>query len=532
MNSEQEHNIVFIVIDTHRRDRLGMYGYNRNTSPNLDEFASGAIIYEHAVSPAQWTIPAHASMFSGEYPSTHLTTQSGHSLDPYFRTLAEWLSVADYRRIGFCNNPLVGVIDNGLKRGFETFYNYGGAFPSIPAREAKGIVASLSKGWERYTQLLRRISYPIQNAVARSEKVLNFSLNPIFVPLWTSLANFKGNTARSIEDVTTYLEKKVRQDKFDKHFVFVNLMETHLPFTPPESFVSRFVPYLKTEHAARDFMRVYNTKALRWLLPMEEPFSELEFRTLSDFYDAEVAYQDHLLENLLIELNTPYHQENTMVIIVADHGEMLGEHQFMGHSFRVFQELVQVPLVIRYPGGPQGRRVPDVISTNQLFHTVLDFSGVLTEVGEKIGDMDDLYSQVNQFSLLNHRVQKRSKTKAAFSEAYPPDNVIKILEKHEPKLIDDFQVRSTFRAAYDQYGHKLIRADGFSDSVYNIAVDKSEQNKIEIVKDDPSFEFLSNALDRFQDLSRSRQPEQWSRSGVNLDDEVLRQRLRNLGYLE
>jgi uncharacterized sulfatase len=532
MNSEQKHNIVFIVIDTHRRDRLGMYGYNRNTSPNLDEFASKATIYDHAVSPAQWTIPAHASMFSGEYPSTHLTTQSGHSLDPYFRTLAELLSLADYRRIGFCNNPLVGVIDNGLKRGFDTFYNYGGAFPSIPARDAKGVIASLSKMGERYTQLLRRISYPIQNAVARSEKVLDFSLNPIFVPLWTSLANFKGNTARSIEDATTYLRKEVGGDDSDQHFVFMNLMEPHLPFTPPEPFVSRFVPYLKKEHAARDFMRVYNTKALRWLLPMDEPFSELEFRTLSDFYDAEVAYQDHLLGSLLNELNSFYHRENTMVIIVADHGEMLGEHQFMGHSFRVFQELIQVPLVIRFPGDCQGERVPDVISTNQLFHTVLDYAGVLTKEMEKLGNVDDLFSQVYQLSLLSHRVQKRAKNNAAFSESYPPDNVIKILEKHDPQLIDGFQARSTFRAAYDQFGYKLVRADGFSDSMYNIDVDKSERDEIENIKSNPNYKFLSNALDRFMELSKSRQPEQWSRSGVDLDDEALRQRLRNLGYME
>ena len=118
-------NFIFLILDTHRRDRLGMYGFPGSVSPNLDDFARRSIIFANAVSPAQWTIPSHASMFSGEYPATHQTTQSSQSLDPFFMTIAEYLSEAGYRNTAFCNNPLVGVLDNGLKRGFDRFYNYG-----------------------------------------------------------------------------------------------------------------------------------------------------------------------------------------------------------------------------------------------------------------------------------------------------------------------------------------------------------------------------------------------------------------------
>jgi arylsulfatase A-like enzyme len=140
--------------------------------------------------------------------------------------------------------------------------------------------------------------------------------------------------------------------------------------------VKRFVPYLKEEPQAESFMRVYNSKALHWLLPMNEPFSKIESQTLSDFYDAEVAYQDRLLSQLFDELETTYHRENTLVILVSDHGEMLGEQQFMGHSFRVFQELIQVPLVIRFPRSYQEKRIQNVVSTSQLFHTILDYADV------------------------------------------------------------------------------------------------------------------------------------------------------------
>ena len=145
--TEQRPNIIFIVLDTHRLDRLGCYGYPRGVSPNLDAFAQTATIFDSAISPAQWTIPTHASLFSGEPASVHMTVQSGDILDARFQTLAQRLRASGYRTIGFCNNPLVGVINNGLRRGFETFYNYGGAIPSVPPKAARRVFAPFSKLW-------------------------------------------------------------------------------------------------------------------------------------------------------------------------------------------------------------------------------------------------------------------------------------------------------------------------------------------------------------------------------------------------
>ena len=177
-----------------------MYGYKRDVSPNLDNFAAASTVFENAISPAQWTVPSHASMFTGEYVNTHLTTQPGHSLDYHFKTIAEILSTNGYQSTGFCNNPLVGVLDNDLKRGFDTFYNYGGAIQTRPVRDTYLLLKPLSSLWSRYTQLLRKISYPIQNLFAQSDRMFQLSLRPAVVPLWTKLANFKGDTGKSLQD--------------------------------------------------------------------------------------------------------------------------------------------------------------------------------------------------------------------------------------------------------------------------------------------------------------------------------------------
>ena len=89
-------NILFIILDTQRRDRLGIYGHQVDTSPNLDEFAQNTTIFERGISPAQWTIPAHASIFTGLYPSTHQLTQAFQQISGEHPTLAEILQVADY----------------------------------------------------------------------------------------------------------------------------------------------------------------------------------------------------------------------------------------------------------------------------------------------------------------------------------------------------------------------------------------------------------------------------------------------------
>ena len=519
-------NIVFIVLDTHRQDRLGVYGYDKPTSPNIDKFADNATVFEMAISPGQWTIPAHASMFSGEYPTTHMTVQSADALDSRFRTLAERLGEHGYHTTGFCNNPLVGVLNNGLKRGFQTFYQYGGAVPTVPERKVSAWRKPFHKLWTQYTRILRKISYPIQNLVAQRDGAFHFALNPLLVPLWSRYANFKGDTEQSIQDTNEYL----RAYKFENTetsekplFLFVNLMETHLPYTPPDKYIKQFAPIVKRDRAAQDFIRKYNTLALRWLLPMEKPFSELEYETLSGMYDAEVAYQDAQIAQLLDTLDTPYHRKNTMVIIVGDHGEMLGEHQIMGHGLGAYQPLVHVPLLIRFPGQTEGKRVRAPVTTTHLFHTSLHAAGVdvlETEYSNEI----DIASM--SFAQWYHNPEKPSGH--IYTEAYPPQNVISIMEKLEPGLLEAYHSRETVRGVYRKT-HKYIQTENIGDDIFDLEADPDENYPLE----DPALrERFQRNLGEYLERATSRRPENFQRGGVNLDDDTLRQRMRGLGYIE
>ncbi len=513
-------DIFFVVLDTHRLDRLGCYGYGRGTSPNLDDFARRATLYENAIAPAQWTIPSHASMFSGELPAAHQTIQASDALRPVFPTLAELLGRRGYQSVGFCNNPLVGVLDNGLKRGFDRFHNYGGPLPNPPSSNGHSLFTSLYRG---YRSLLERVAHPIQQTIAASADVFQSILHPRLVALWTRYANFKGNTAASIADVARYWRSLPRHQR-PPQFVFLNLMETHLPYMPPAEFQRRYAPIVKDEPAAREFMRIYNTQALRWLLPLAEPYSEVEAQTLSQMYDAEVAYQDHLLAPLLAWLDAPEQRENTLVVIVADHGEMLGEHRYMGHGLSVFEELVHVPLMVRYPGQVEGERRKEAVSTRQLFHTLLEGAGITQVAREETSPVETA-----PLSLRSRITFDAQHPAPVVSEAYPPANVIQILRRRDPALLRAFQCEAVQRAVY-ALPYKLTHIEGVGERLYDLVDDPHED--VPLANHEDVVQKLKAVLQSHLAMAAARRPTQARSATGNLHDPQVMDRLRGLGYME
>ncbi len=113
-------SVLLVVMDTVRADRLSAYGYGRPTTPELDAFAREAIRYARFYSTSSWTLPGHASLFTGQYPVQHGATQEHLRLDRDAATLAEILRNAGYETFGASANPVVGSI-SGLDQGFREF---------------------------------------------------------------------------------------------------------------------------------------------------------------------------------------------------------------------------------------------------------------------------------------------------------------------------------------------------------------------------------------------------------------------------
>lgn len=508
-------NILFIVLDTMRRDRLSIYGHDRETSPQLDAFAQDATLFERAVSAAQWTVPSHASMFTGVYPSTHGLTQADGMLPRAYPALAELLRGVGYETVAFCNNPLVGVLNNGLQRGFTRFYNYASAAPFRPIEQQR------SRLQRETLHLFRRyLARPLGNQFAHSDFLFRMSLNPVFVPFWTRLINYKGNSAHSIDDLIGYWAQQKSGGAEKPLFAFLNLMGSHLPYNPPQDVLDRVAPEIRHDRHTYSFMRRFNAEAARWASPTDPPLKDWEQETLNHFYDAEIASQDQHLGRLLKWLKDSGTLDNTMVVICADHGEGHGDHDFIGHGFVVNQELVHVPLMIHYPERyPAGKRIMNTVSTRRLFHTVLEAADVKPPEADNI-------AQLSLSSVVNDGIDVEKNI--AMAEAFPPLTFLNVIQHRNAPIIQKMRLQNVRRALYQDH-HKLTVIGQQVDGLFDIAADPSEVQSI-AASQAPTLSAMQRMLIAQVNKAESQRIE--SAPTTNEVDESVVDHLRALGYIE
>lgn len=510
-------NVLFIILDTQRRDRLSLYNNRVETSPNLDEFAQSATIYERGIAPAQWTIPAHGSMFTGVYPTTHQLTQAYQKLSGSHPTLAEILQVADYHTVAFCNNPLLGLLDHNLQRGFDGFYNYAGAASNRPAEKLNLPIL------KQFKTQFRRLATFVTNQFANNDLMFRTATNPLLVPIWSRLVNFKGQTGRSIDDLIAYWEQHHAGGADKPLFAFLNLMGTHTPYRPPNNYLDHIAPNLRHDKQVRQFIADFNANAADWLSPTEKPLEDWQHHALNGYYDAEIAHQDVQLGRLFKYLKKSGALDDTLVIIAADHGEGHGDHNYMGHSFVVFQELVHVPLIVHYPEQFPAKWVSTNVSTRRIFHTILD----ITETQPPLAD-DDPNADIQGLSLVQTLNGKPdTEGDVAYAEAFPPMTMLNLLKRNKPQLIKDRQLTEVRRGVYDG-NYKLALVGDKVESLFDVAQDPAEiadisTNNPEIATD------LQYKIQAFVHQAQAQRLDGVHESDVSAD--VL-ENLQALGYID
>jgi arylsulfatase A-like enzyme len=328
---------VFLVsLDTTRADHLSLYGYGRPTSPNLEKLAADALVFTQARSAAGWTLPGHASMLTGMYPSRHGAHLAGgwlpgESIDGRRNvafplsadkvTLAEALRDRGYTTGGFVANFSYLYRDFGLAQGFSLY------------DDAPG--------------LLLRVRPPAVRFAQRFAP--GFCLKPY-------------RTARDMNRLA--LEWLDRAPAGRPVFMFVNYMEPHQPWLAPPPH-DRWVSELPQARslATKDLY----THEVKNFTPEEVAFIQAN-------YDGQLAAMDEALGELVAELKARGRYERALIIVTADHGELLGEHGFVGHMGRMLYEpLLHVPMVVKFPGADHPRgRVDTPVQTLDVTPTALD----------------------------------------------------------------------------------------------------------------------------------------------------------------
>ncbi|MBN1654927.1 MAG: sulfatase [Deltaproteobacteria bacterium] len=296
-------NLILISIDTLRRDRLGVYGYEKATSPVIDRLAAESVVFDTAISAQTNTAPSHATIFTGLFPGSHGILRNGMRLKEKVPTMASILKEEGYATGGFISGWTL-TPHTDLQRGFD---EYNAAFSG--SRREGEITWALAKRWLR--------------------------------------------------------DKGEGEKPF---FLFLHLFEPHFPYVPPAQYALRFLPEQSRLEAPDERDNLPGLKIKLKLEPKEE--REYEAR-----YNGEVLFSDIIVERLLNELKRTRIQENTLMILLSDHGETLFEREWVAdHGGRVYDEQLRVPLIVHFPDKKwAARRIEQQVTLVDVLPTVLDF---------------------------------------------------------------------------------------------------------------------------------------------------------------
>lgn len=318
-------NVFLIVLDTVRADHLSAYGYGRRTSPNIDRLAAAGVLYEDCISAGSWTLPAHASLFTGLFPRDHHTTSESWTLDDSYDTLAEELGKSGYRTAGFSNNVWTNDT-SGLKQGFDTF------------REM----------WRGQAVRDQGISF--------DDPAVDMG------------------AAETNQQIFQWLDGL--PDKTRPFFVFINYFEPHLPYRPPRPHDNDFLPEGVDQETVRRLRSFYSPREYGYILGVPwMKVSEKELEILTALYDGEIAYVDSIVGQLVEGLRSRDLLDDTLLVITSDHGEHLGEHRMLSHKLSVYDPLLRVPLILWSPERiPAGARIETQVQAHDVFGTILDLS--------------------------------------------------------------------------------------------------------------------------------------------------------------
>jgi len=510
-------DIMLLVLDTQRVDRLSCYGHSAETSPYLDVFAEDATRFKQAYAAGQWTVPSHTSMFTGLYPGRHHMFHAYSTLPDSFTTLSERLGHNGYFTAGFCNNPLIGVVNTGLHRGFQSFLSYSGLMTSRPHQTMTNL--SIADRYRRhFKRLLASGLTTVQDYFARSDTLLDLSFSPLLAPIWQTAVKFKGNSQKALNDAAKLHIERKDVEKDQPIFSFINLMGTHTPYHPPLRFIERFAPHLKKDKAEQRYLRQFNSDVFGWLTPLTKPMNEEHKATLDSVYDAEVASQDELVGAFFQKLRTSGVLDSTLVIVCADHGDHLGEKQLMGHSISLYNELVHVPLIIRDPSGdfPRGSTVDSVVSTRRVFHTALMAADLGTEQEQALSLAQSTDSDPDHGNI--------------FAMGVTPKNLLNIMERRRPDLIEMRHCDQTRYGMWDGH-YKLIQTSDEDTELFDIVEDPHEEHDLRAILPE-QVETIQKRLHAFMNHLNTTEATTEDVTTEEFDDPQVYRRLRDLGYLE
>lgn len=441
-------NLVIISLTNTRKDHIGIYGYDRNTTPNIDKFFENSMVFGNAFAPASWTLPVAVSLFTSLFPDTHgVMDRVGESmLSDGALTLAEIFKQNGYKTAAFTGGGDYNKKFNHAQ-GFDTYFDEGG--------------------------IIGPISY--------------FGIED------------------SVPQAIDWLNKLKSKNNF---FLFIQGFDTHCPFTPIEPFDKQFIgeekstvdystclwTFGKTKKVYKDGIKYWPVKTMSTGGNIQEVLlTDEDVRYMISLYDGEIAQADNNLGSLFKIFEEKSLLQNTVFIFMAEHGDMLGEHgRFMrGGPLRgtFYDPVINFPLIIKHPKIDQLVRIDTLVQTVDLMPTLLEMFKLKDEESEKRQGRS-LLSGLSGNMETNEYVYAASAYSAVDNKFFDGFSRVEVIRNKNWKLIKEnvAPVKSKDKPSYDLSGNEE------SFELYNVLNDPEETNNL-IDQEKDVAELLKKKLD-------------------------------------
>ncbi|MBU2573634.1 MAG: sulfatase, partial [Elusimicrobia bacterium] len=309
-----DYNIIMIVVDCLRADHLSSYGYHRKTSPNIDALAGEAALFRQAIAQAPTTLLSFASIFTSRYVSAHGVDALNKALSDSAFTLAEILKIYNYKTAAFVGGPNFHPLFK-LNQGFDTYYHLD------------------------YTS-----------------------------------ASFKTTLPAALDWA------KEKSGSGEKFFLVAHGNDLHTPYVFPASGiydrgfkVNKRLNSLSPMEA--QLFPVYKRRLMLKSAAEAIKLSDDDVNHIVARYDEGIAYSDGLIGDFIGKLRAEKLLDRTILILTADHGEGLFDHDYFFHDFNLYDNTLRVPLIIKVPGRGK-KEIPRQVQLIDLMPTILEFAGI------------------------------------------------------------------------------------------------------------------------------------------------------------
>lgn len=467
MNADRP-NVIWITLDSIRQDRTTMGGHYRDTTPNMRRIASlpGGEAFTQCIAAARWSLPSVSSMLTGTYQQYHGMGSRTEVLPDHVDTAAERFAELGYHTAALSAN-LYFAEGTGLDRGFEQFeeVNAGNFVRTADARSLLKYVLGIKRHSAGFSidKRKHRPDYLVNELAKRRLRSLTETHEPFFFA-----AHYHG---------------------------------AHHPYYPPLPYQDTYTDDLGMSATKASEIAFERTTDVYKEMARADSIDPVEWEAIRAMYDALVAYTDRLVGDLFRHLRS-LDFGNTIVVITADHGDLLGERNLLSHKLVLHDALVRVPLVVYGLDDLVGRG-DDLVQHVDIVRTVM----------ESVGGRTD--------RLQGYDLRKRSR-EFAISQCGPGTSEgLDIIQSHNK----DFD-----RSRFHESALTALRSTAFK---YQRSDERSELFELPDETEDVSTAYPEKVVEFEQYLSEwmtAHEGESIERTEAEFSDAV-RQQLSDLGYV-